>query len=149
MDKFNKDNVLCINSLCKTDIELKTFLFSNKIKKNRCEICKQGPEWNSKNLEMMVFRKVKKNNNLIDNLLILCPNCNSQKQTVKKKKVGRECISCGKKFYSNTKKILLDPSMELIKPNESKITYQQTRCKFCLQESITDKSLGNQSYKII
>ena len=43
---------------------------------------------NGKKLEMMVYRKVKKNNNLLDNLMILCPNCNSQKQVVRKKKRG-------------------------------------------------------------
>ena len=98
MTKLTKDNVLCINSICKTDSELKTFLFSNDIKQNRCEICSQICSWNGKKLEMIVYRKVKKNNNLLDNLMILCPNCNSQKQVVKKKKEGRKCISCGKNF---------------------------------------------------
>ena len=45
MTKFTKDNVLCINSICKTDSELKTFLFSNDIKPNKCEICSQICSW--------------------------------------------------------------------------------------------------------
>ena len=98
---------------------------------------------------MMVHRKVKKNNNQLENLMILCPNCFSQKQVVKKKKEGRKCISCGKNFYSNTKKILLDPSLELINPNIEKVMYQQTRCKFCLSKSVTDKSLSHEEYKVI
>ena len=149
MTKFTKNNVLCINSICKTDSELKTFLFSNDIKPNKCEICSQICSWNGKKLEMMVYRKVKKNNNLLDNLMILCPNCNSQKQVVKKKKEGRKCIICGKTFYSNTKKIVLDPSMELVNPNKEKIMYQQTRCKFCLSQSVVDNSLCHEKYKVI
>ena len=53
---------------------------------------------------MMVHRKVKKNNNLLENLMILCPNCFSQKQTIKKKKGGRQCITCGKNFTQLVKK---------------------------------------------
>lgn len=149
MNRLTKENVLCINSVCKTDSELKNFIFSNDIKPNSCELCNQINSWNGKKLEMMVHRKVKKNNNLLDNLMILCPNCFSQKQVVKKKKEGRKCISCGKNFYSNTKKILLDPSLELINPNIEKVMYQQTRCKFCLSKSVTDKSLSHQEYKVI
>ena len=149
MTKLTKENVLCINSLCKTDSELKDFLFSNDIKQNKCEICSQICSWNGKKLEMMVHRKVKKKNNLLDNLMILCPNCFSQKQTIRKKKEGRECLTCGKIFFSNTRKIVLDPSMELINPNKEKIMYQQTRCKFCLEQSMVDNELCNEKYKVI
>ena len=149
MTKFTKDNVLCINSICKTDSELKTFLFSNDIKPNKCEICSQICSWHGKKLEMIVYRKVKKNNNLLDNLMILCPNCNSQKQVVRKKKEGRKCITCGKNFYSNTKKILIDPSMELVNPNIEKVMYQQTRCNFCLSQSVVNNKICHESYKVI
>ena len=84
MNNFTKENVLCINSICKDDIELKTFLFSKDIKQNKCEICSQTPTWQGKNLDMVVHRKVKKNNNLLENLMILCPNCLSQKQNIRK-----------------------------------------------------------------
>ena len=149
MNTLTKEKVLCINSVCKTDSELKTFLFSNDIKPNKCEICSQKNSWNGKKLEMMVHRKVKKNNNQLENLMILCPNCWSQKQVLRKKKESRKCISCGKNFYSNTKKILLDPSLELINPNIEKVMYQQTRCKFCLSQSVIDKNLSHQEYKVI
>ena len=33
---FKKENVLCINSICKKDTELKCFLFTNKFKENKC-----------------------------------------------------------------------------------------------------------------
>ena len=39
--------------------------------------------------------------------------------------------------------------MELVNPNKEKIMYQQTRCKFCLQQSVVDNSLCNEKYKVI
>ena len=149
MNTLTKENVLCINSICKDDIELKTFLFSNEIKPNKCEICSQTSTWQGKHLDMMVHRKVKKNNNLLENLMILCPNCFSQKQTIKKKKGGRQCITCGKNFYSVSKKVLLDPSQELINLDIKKVIYQQTRCKFCLSKLLVDSSICHESYKVI
>ena len=52
-------------------------------------------------------------------------------------------------FFSNTRKIVLDPSMELINPSKEKIMYQQTRCKFCLEQSVTDEKLCHEKYKVI
>ena len=148
--KFTKGNVLCINSICKNDNLLKNFLFDEDLKENKCEICNQLPKWNSKTLEMVIFRKVKKNNNILDNLLILCPNCYSQKNTKKtKNKEGKKCIECGRNFFSVTKKISLDPSTDLINPKKEKIIYQQKRCKFCLGKSITNKNLENNQFKVI
>ena len=49
MNRLTKENVLCINSVCKTDSELKNFLFLNDIKPNSCEICNQINSWNVKN----------------------------------------------------------------------------------------------------
>tara|TARA_B100000795_G_C22784636_1_gene434016 strand:+ start:1724 stop:2167 length:444 start_codon:yes stop_codon:yes gene_type:complete len=138
MDKEIQNTILCINSTCKNDYELKDFLYSNLFKENKCEICGQLPIWNSKKLEFNVFRKIKKNNNLLDNLLILCPNCLSQKQPSYKKK-SKKCLECGKNFFSIIKKISLDPSSDLINPKKDKIKYQQTRCKFCLVKYITVK----------
>ena len=147
--KYTQNNVLCINSICKNDNELKYFIFFKDLKPNKCEICSQLPSWNSKKLELQIFRKIKKNNNLLENLQILCPNCLSQKQSTYKKKEGKKCLECGKNFFSSTKKISLDPSMDLINPKKGKITYQQTRCNFCISQLVPDKNLFNNDYKII
>tara|TARA_B110001469_G_C9526861_1_gene262068 strand:+ start:131 stop:577 length:447 start_codon:yes stop_codon:yes gene_type:complete len=144
--KFTKENVLCINSKCKNDIELKEFLFTEDLKENKCEICKQLPIWNSKKLEMIIHKKIKKNNNILDNLLILCPNCFHQKQPIKKERESKKCIDCGKMFFSVNKKISLDPSTDLINTKKSKFFYQQIRCNICLKQSITQK---DKQYKII
>ena len=147
--KFTKENVLCINSICKNDNLLKNFLFSEDLKEDKCEMCGQLPLWNSKKLDLVIFRKIKKNNNMLDNLKILCPNCHSQKQIKKKdNREAKKCITCGRNFFSITKKISLDPSSDLIYPGK-KIIYQQTRCKFCLGQSVVDKKQCHTEIKIV
>lgn len=146
---MENEKFLCENTVFKDDNEFKEFLFSKKLKVNKCEICNQNPEWNSKKLNMMVYRKEKKKKNILKNIMILCPNCYSQKNIIKEKKKTNKCISCGKNFISKKKKLILDPSMELVNPNQEKIMYEQTRCNFCLKESIIDKNLGNLQYNVI
>ena len=143
---FKKENVLCVNSVCKRDDELKCFLFTNDIKENKCEICKQEPHWNKKLLDMFVYRKKKANNNLLNNLLILCPNCYSQKQPSiykKNKKESQKCIDCGKPFKAVSQKISLNPAYDIINPDVKKINYKQIRCNFCLKQSLADRTKAN------
>ena len=70
---FKKENVLCVNSICKRDDELKYFLFSNEIKENMCEICKIKPVWNKKPLDMVIYRKKKKDNKENSFLMLFNP----------------------------------------------------------------------------
>jgi len=149
---FKKENVLCINSICKKDTELKCFLFTNKFKENKCELCNQEPKWNKKPLDMVIYRRKKKDNNILGNLMILCPNCHCQKQPSiyqKNKKEQKKCIDCGKHFISINKKISLNPAYDIINPGVSKINYEQKRCNFCLGQSISNKNLFNQEPKVI
>jgi len=61
---------------------LKDRLIKNKILKNECAICKQKPKWNNQIL-VMVLDHINgvKNDNRLNNLRLLCPNCNSQQST--------------------------------------------------------------------
>ena len=58
---------------------IKVFLFDNGLKEQKCHICDLTNMWNKKKLEMIINRKVLKNNNELNNLEILCPNCFIQK----------------------------------------------------------------------
>ena len=60
---------------------LKRRLFSTGIKENKCEICKIT-EWNNKkiNCELDHINGIN-NDNRLENLRIICPNCHSQTTT--------------------------------------------------------------------
>ena len=82
---------------------LKKRLLKKRILKNRCSICGQGPIHNGIKL-VMVLDHINgiRNDHRLENLRMLCPNCNSQQKTfcgrnskIKKKKYF--CKNCGQK----------------------------------------------------
>lgn len=57
---------------------LKKKLFKKGIKENRCEICGQLPIWNGKEISLILDHiNGVHNDNRIENLRIVCPNCNA------------------------------------------------------------------------
>jgi len=66
--------------------KLKDRLFEEGIKEEKCEAC-GIKEWNDKPLKMELHHKDGNNkNHLLENLMILCPNCHSQTPTYCRKK---------------------------------------------------------------
>ena len=91
------------------DNDIKVYLIEKNLINNYCNICKMKPVWRNKPLELILDRK---NNifddNRLDNLRFLCPNCYCQ---LKKKssiffKATKDnitfCIDCGKKIKAST-----------------------------------------------
>jgi 5-methylcytosine-specific restriction endonuclease McrA len=85
--------------------QLKARLFSEKIKENKCELCGQGEEWCGKKMSLILDHINGINNdNRIENLRIVCPNCNStldtncskNKTEYKEylKNIQNKCIEC-------------------------------------------------------
>lgn len=61
---------------------LKKRLIDNCLLINKCCICGLSPQWNNKNLVMVLDHINGVNNdNRMENLRLLCPNCNSQQST--------------------------------------------------------------------
>lgn len=132
--KFNKTNVLCKNSICKDDTELKVFLFGNGLKEQKCQICDLTNMWNKKKLEMIINRKVLKNNNELNNLEILCPNCYIQKNPngLFKKNDRVQCPDCLRYFKSTIKKVRVGLNKDMnLKPS---------RCKNCSSKKLVDST---------
>ena len=85
---------------------IKRRLLLEGILKNECAICRQGPVWNTKPLVLILdhINGIGTDNRL-ENLRIVCHNCDSQLETFcGKKNKGRShkkegiCISCGRRI---------------------------------------------------
>lgn len=87
---------------------LKKRLQENNVLQNKCSICGIGPEWNNKKLVLILDHINGVNNdNRIENLRLVCPNCNSQLSTFcgrKNKGNGKKyvCKECGKSIYKGS-----------------------------------------------
>lgn len=85
---------------------IKNRLLKERIKENKCELCGQEAIWNGKLLIMILDHINGVNNDYrLENLRMVCPNCNSQLKTTagRNKKFLSHCI-CGKPIrYSSSR----------------------------------------------
>ena len=100
---FPLEQVMTKNSTYSRGL-LKQRLLKDGILENECSECGQEANWNGKKL-VMVLDHINGTNNdhRLENLRILCPNCNSQQETfcgknVKKEKKMYFCKECNKKI---------------------------------------------------
>lgn len=96
--KRSVEEYLCIGS----DIgsaRLKERLYKQELIKEQCSSCGIGPNWND-NILVLQLDHINgiNNDNRLENLRILCPNCHSQTDTFTSKTLKKihECILCGK-----------------------------------------------------
>jgi hypothetical protein len=89
---------------------LKRRLFANGLKQPRCEMCGQGEHWRGARMALVLDHvNGVWNDNRIENLRILCPNCNATLDTHCGRKnrrtlVDRECAYCGESFSPKYRK---------------------------------------------
>lgn len=78
--------------------KLKERLISEGLKEDVCEICGQKPQWNGMRLTLQLDHiNGDHNDNRLENLRIVCPNCHTQTETFgnKRTKPRNHCIDCG------------------------------------------------------
>ena len=78
--------------------DLKRRLIQEGLKQDICELCGQTSNWNNKFLTLQLDHiNGNHNDNRLENLRIVCPNCHSQTETFsnKRSKKHNYCIDCG------------------------------------------------------
>ena len=86
---------------------LKKRLLANGLLRNECYICGQKPLWNEQKLVMIMDHvNGERNDHRMENLRMLCPNCNSQTKTFSGRNYNPEaktCRYCGAKTARTTR----------------------------------------------
>lgn len=106
--KYSDEEVFCKNS--KFSCNLKERILKSNLKEYKCSVCGNEGEWMNKKMVLQVDHINGINNdNRIENIRFICPNCHSQTETFsigdrKKRKKKENFCSCGKKIYKTSKR---------------------------------------------
>jgi hypothetical protein len=95
--------ILVEQSPCRGRGDIKRRLIADSLLKNKCAVCGLLPEWNTKPL-VLVLDHINGigDDYRLENLRLLCPNCNSQTDTFGGRNIAaryrqkRTCVDCGK-----------------------------------------------------
>lgn len=114
--KKKTEDILVKDSNYMSSNHLKKRLYREGLKKKRCEICGQDENWNGKKMSLILDHiNGSKFDNRLENLRIVCPNCNATLDThcrgdrykknekIKKNKKIKTC-ECGTKIKNTSKK---------------------------------------------
>jgi hypothetical protein len=129
-NKIPLDQIL-VNESNYSRKSLKQRLFKNGMKQRKCELCGQGELWMGKKMSLILDHINGKNDdNRIENLRIVCPNCGATlpthggKNITRKIRIFKSCSICGKEFSGRNKCCSFECSKKLWsipKPNERKV----------------------------
>jgi hypothetical protein len=157
--KIDLKNILIINSDYNR-VQLKERLYKEGLKQRCCELCGQGEEWNGKKMSLILDHKNGVNNdNRIENLRIVCPNCNAtldthcgknrSKKNIKKIEYGFNVdddvnfrnIQTKEKIHAqfNNRKIKERPDKEVLLNEIERLGYSGTGRKYGVSDNAIRK----------
>lgn len=133
--KLEDYEIFIENSTYNNGYNLKKRLYNNGLKERKCELCGQDELWNGKKMSLILDHiNGVHNDNRLENLRIVCPNCNAtldthcgknKKQIIKDIKKckcgniikgnGEKCIKCG---HKSERKVKWPPYLILIEEIE-------------------------------
>lgn len=125
--KYIKKNIIRskpkkLEDILKENINFNTSRLKNKLydaglKLRECELCGQNEEWNGKKMSLILDHINGVNtDNRIENLRIVCPNCNATLDTHCSKNISKyrlylkiennKCIDCDKEIFRGAKRCI-------------------------------------------
>lgn len=138
--------------------ELKLKLYKEDLKNRKCELCGQGEEWQGKKMSLILDHINGVNNdNRLENLRIVCPNCNAtldthcgknikrndnKKEEIKRKEIerkennGRTIKQINSSF--NQRKVNR-PNIEILKNEVKEMGYSATGRKYGVSDNTIRK----------
>jgi len=113
---------------------LKNRLYEEGIKERMCEICGQDENWNGKRMSLILDHiNGVYNDNRIENLRIVCPNCNSTLETHCGSNKMKKEKSVHKTYIEKRK--VERPSYEVLKEEVSKYGYSKIGRKYGVSDN--------------
>lgn len=144
--------ILIENSKYTSTNNLKNKLYNNGLKEKKCEICEQNEIWNGKHMSLILDHINGINNdNRIENLRIVCPNCNATLEThCRGKKVVERQKNKEKQKKENIKnsqlkrrKIMDRPNLETLKKEINEFGYCATGRKYKVSDNTIRKWINS------
>jgi Zn finger protein HypA/HybF involved in hydrogenase expression len=122
--------------------DLKRRLIEDKILENKCQKCKLGNEWGGEPLSLQMDHiNGVYNDNRLENLRLLCPNCHSQTEDFagRSLRVIKNCKKCNGLIIKTTKKnICKTCAKEGYKSDNQKLSYLKKRKFNITKEELQD-----------
>lgn len=164
ISKIKLEDILVKNSSYRNTSNLKDKLYKAGLKKRKCEDCGQTEEWRGKKMSLILDHINGDNSdNRIENLRILCPNCNAtldthggknikrkQKKNKPKCECGntmdykaKKCITCAKKEQRNKSK---RPGINILITDIRELGYLGTGRKYGVSDNAVRKWVKSEGY---
>jgi len=120
------NEILVENSSYTSKAKLKQRIMQNGLLTNECQVCGQKPEWNGQPL-VLVLDHINGHNNdhRLENLRLLCPNCNSQMPTFAGRNISfHHCETCNRRMsylYHKEQKVCFSCEKKMQKQPKMKV----------------------------
>lgn len=126
---------------------LKQRLLKNGMLKNECYECKLGTEWNGKKISLQIDHiNGVSNDNRLENLRIICPNCHSQTQNFAGKNFKRTRKIRPRIHKDNSWRKDPRPKIrKVVRPNKEelqKLLWEKPTTKLAQEFGVSDRAIG-------
>lgn len=117
----NLEDILNNNVIYPKTSRLKERLYRGGLKERKCELCGQGEEWNGNHMSLILDHiNGDRYDNRLENLRIVCPNCNATLETHCRglRKIKKHLCECGNKKKQTSK--MCKKCYDLLRANKLK-----------------------------